>query len=259
MYGDYHTHTVFSHGSGSVRDNVSAAAALGLKEIAITDHGFGHLTYGVRRRDFSALKTAVMQCRDEFPSVKTLVGLETNLMDYDGRVDLSEEEAAALDVMICGYHKVLRPGSPRSLFGFKIPVFMCGLAHKSSAKRVVMNTDAYIKAMQRYPIDIISHPNHGMKVDLKELASAAAHYGVLLELNGKKISFDKDAAAEMLACGANFIVDSDAHSPSRVGEIGLPQAFIAEAGIPSERIANMDKRPIFRREMSANATQGGKV
>ena len=51
ILGDYHTHTVFSHGHGSIEDNVKAAIKMGLKEIAITDHGFSHNSYGVRRMD----------------------------------------------------------------------------------------------------------------------------------------------------------------------------------------------------------------
>ena len=41
IYGDYHTHTTYSHGKGRVEDNVKAAIAAGLREIAITDHGPG--------------------------------------------------------------------------------------------------------------------------------------------------------------------------------------------------------------------------
>ena len=48
MIFDYHTHTTFSHGKGSIEDNVKAAVAAGLSGIAITDHGPGHLTYGVK-------------------------------------------------------------------------------------------------------------------------------------------------------------------------------------------------------------------
>ena len=35
---DYHTHTVFSHGKGSIEDNVLSARKLGLKAVAISDH-----------------------------------------------------------------------------------------------------------------------------------------------------------------------------------------------------------------------------
>ena len=40
MIADYHTHTVYSHGTGSVLENALIAKEKGLKEIAITDHGF---------------------------------------------------------------------------------------------------------------------------------------------------------------------------------------------------------------------------
>ena len=47
FFGDYHTHTTYSHGKGSVADNARAAAAVGLKEIAITDHGLRHIIFGI--------------------------------------------------------------------------------------------------------------------------------------------------------------------------------------------------------------------
>ena len=47
MTFDFHTHTTYSHGKGSIEDNVKEAIKKGLKAIAITDHGPGHLTYGL--------------------------------------------------------------------------------------------------------------------------------------------------------------------------------------------------------------------
>ena len=44
MIFDWHTHTVYSHGKGTIEDNVRIAHERGLREIAITDHGPGHLT-----------------------------------------------------------------------------------------------------------------------------------------------------------------------------------------------------------------------
>ena len=41
LWGDYHTHTSYSHGRGTVGDMVLAAKDRGLKEVAITDHGPG--------------------------------------------------------------------------------------------------------------------------------------------------------------------------------------------------------------------------
>ena len=64
MIFDYHTHTTFSHGKGSIEDNVKAAVAAGLSGIAITDHGPGHLTYGVKRSDFPVMRAEVDRLRN---------------------------------------------------------------------------------------------------------------------------------------------------------------------------------------------------
>ena len=49
ILGDYHTHTIYSHGKGDIIDNAKAAEQLKIKTIAITDHGFGHKLYGVKK------------------------------------------------------------------------------------------------------------------------------------------------------------------------------------------------------------------
>ena len=41
LSADYHTHTPYSHGENTVLENARAAKKLRLKQIAITDHGFG--------------------------------------------------------------------------------------------------------------------------------------------------------------------------------------------------------------------------
>ena len=47
LTADYHTHTPYSHGKNTVAENVARAKELGLKEIAITDHGLTHIVFGV--------------------------------------------------------------------------------------------------------------------------------------------------------------------------------------------------------------------
>ena len=56
---DYHTHTQYSHGKDTVLDNALEAKAKGFKEIAITDHGFNHMAYGVLRKCLPELKNDI--------------------------------------------------------------------------------------------------------------------------------------------------------------------------------------------------------
>ena len=59
MIWDYHTHTIFSHGIGTIEDNVKIAIEKGLSSIAISDHGPGHLTYGVKRKNFPIMREII--------------------------------------------------------------------------------------------------------------------------------------------------------------------------------------------------------
>ena len=62
LTGDYHTHTVFSHGKGTIRENVLHARQLGLKAIAITDHGPGHNEHGMKRESVPEMRRIITAC-----------------------------------------------------------------------------------------------------------------------------------------------------------------------------------------------------
>ncbi|MDE7076840.1 MAG: PHP domain-containing protein, partial [Clostridia bacterium] len=61
LTADYHTHTPYSHGKNTVLENATAAKKLGLKEIAITDHGFNHLLFGLKRKKLSDLRAEIRE------------------------------------------------------------------------------------------------------------------------------------------------------------------------------------------------------
>ena len=82
IFGDYHTHTTFSHGKGKVLENALNAKENGLTEIAIADHGFGHLLYGMKRKDLPALRQEILDAEKE-TSEKRQKQIE---LDYDRRI-----------------------------------------------------------------------------------------------------------------------------------------------------------------------------
>ena len=51
----------------------------------------------------------------------------------------------------------------------------------------------------------------------------------------------------MAATGVRFVIDSDAHSASRVGDTKIAEEILKEASVPLEQIDNIDGRlPKFR-------------
>lgn len=245
-FGDYHTHTTFSHGTGSIEDNVLSARALGLKEIAITDHGFGHIAYGVKRAAFDEMRRQTDELSLKYPDIKILLGMECNLISSKGDVDLTEEELEKLDVVVCGFHKCAYPKSLGQAFSFDLPNLWYSCSKKASKKAVVRNTDAYIKLIEKHKIDIISHVNYAICADAVEVAKACKHFGTLLELNGKRVNMTDAEIEKAVECGVKFILNSDAHSPGKVGDISVPQSVVERLHIPADRIANYDSAPQLR-------------
>ena len=56
---DLHTHTTYSHGKGSIEDNVREAFNQGLEFVAISDHGPGHLFYGINRNEIVNMRNDI--------------------------------------------------------------------------------------------------------------------------------------------------------------------------------------------------------
>ena len=101
IFGDYHTHTTYSHGKGGIIDNAIAAKNKGLKEIAITDHGFSHKTFGIKRSD---LKNMIVDCEKatKATGVKVLLGVEENLISLDGKIDINQKDLETLQIVNAG-------------------------------------------------------------------------------------------------------------------------------------------------------------
>ncbi|MFO8059589.1 MAG: PHP domain-containing protein, partial [Bacillota bacterium] len=75
---DWHTHTIYSDGMGTVQDNARAAVGRGLRSVAVTDHGPAALTAGVWRAEvlLTALRD-VRRVREEL-DIEVLAGVEAN-------------------------------------------------------------------------------------------------------------------------------------------------------------------------------------
>ena len=247
LNADYHTHTVFSHGKGDVIDNARAAAEKGLKELGIADHGFAHPAFGLRKRKLPELKKRIENAKKE-TGVNVLLGIESNIIGTDGTTDLKPELYDDFDIFLAGVHKFVK-----YKFGTAFSLFLPNLFNSAVKKKDVpkslirRNTQTYINVIKNNPVDVITHLNFCCFADAAEVAKAAADYGTYIELNSKKVHLSDDELYEVLKTDVKFVINSDAHSPSRVGEISLVKKMLERTGFPTERIANIDGRlPEFR-------------
>lgn len=247
LTADYHTHTPYSHGKGTVVENAARAKELGMKQIGITDHGFSHLSFGLKRKKVPAL---IAECRAAAKElgIDVLVGMESNIRGESGLADITEKDYENFDLFVCGKHVFVSYESARDwrryCFGnFAVDKF----GKKPSKELIAFNTRAYINMIEKNPVDIVSHLCYLCPADAKEVAKCAADHGTYIELNAKKQHLTDDELYEVEKTGVRFVVDSDAHSVERVGDVALAEEQISRVGIPLNRIDNVDGRlPSFR-------------
>lgn len=247
LTSDYHTHTTFSHGKGRVIDNAEAAKKIGLKEIGISDHGFAHPAFGLRKRKLFSLNS---ECREatEKTGVKVLVGIESNITGRDGSVDLKPKYYDNFDIFLAGLHKFVK-FKIGTFFSVSAPDIIATYLKKKEVSKglIKRNTETFINVVKRNPVDVITHLNFFCFADVKEVGKACADYGTYIELNSKKVHLTDDEIYELLKTDVNFVIDSDAHTPGRVGEISLVEDMIKRLDFPLDRIKNIDGRiPDFR-------------
>ncbi len=247
---DYHTHTRYSHGKGTVLDNAEAALKSGLCAIAITDHGFSHPAFGMRRRKLPAMR-ADCTAAEEKTGVKVLLGIESNILGESGKIDVKPTDYDKLDIILAGVHRMVfydKLKDYRKLFFAN--AFNDLFKKEASSSLKAYNTRCYVNAIKSNPIDILTHLDFKVDCDVKVVAECCADYGTYVEINTKKIHMTSEEWNEVFSTKANFIIDSDAHTPSRVGEISLIESLEKDGvKIPYERVFNVgDRKPKFRFE-----------
>ena len=247
LTGDYHTHTPYSHGKNTVLENTMAAKKLGLKEIAITDHGFNHLLFGLKRKRLPDLRTEIEEAK-KLTGLNVLMGMEANLISVDGRTDMKESDLPAFDIYLFGVHEVLKYASFGDMYNIMLANYIAYKSGKRPSDKIVnATTRAYINAVKRNPVDILTHINYKCCCDLKEVAKACADFGTYIEINTKKRHVSAEELNLMAQTGARFVIDSDAHSADRVGDTAIAEQLLKEADIPLDLIDNIDGRyPKFR-------------
>lgn len=236
MIFDYHTHTTFSHGKGSIEDNVKEGIRKGLKEIAITDHGPGHMTYGIKRESLPVMREEINRLQKIYPEIKIYLGVEANIIDKGNNLDVLPEEMDQYDFILAGYHFGIKNCYSAANFMFRHGIGKSEKRREFLSKR---NTAMIIKAIEENNIKILTHPGDKAPVDIKAIAKACAKKGVLMEINIRHPHLTVEEIKIAAKEDVKFVISSDAHLSENVGifEDALKRA--EEAGLDIERIVNI--------------------
>lgn len=241
IVADWHTHTRYSDGRGTVEDNVRAASEKGLDEIAITDHGPRGIFIGVKDQDvYQDIKNDIDTIKGQYP-VRVLLGAEANVIDLDGSIDISPEISKEMDILLVGLHPQVMAANLGKTLGWVLPNQL-GRFNKFLRRRMRNdNTKAIVNAMYNQPVNVVTHPDLMMAVDLNEVARASANTECAMEINvGHEYNKDEVINAA-LRWGAPLIVNSDAYYPEMVGELDNGIAQLIKWNVPVEQVINAVK------------------
>lgn len=225
--GDYHTHTVYSHGKNTVEENVVAAIAKGLSRIAISEHASAHFLYGLRGEALRSLRREIDDAARKYASqIEVLMGYECNVTAY-GECDAPTENSAMFDVLLLGYHKGVLP---KDAFTRKAMFEAFSIGKGDSVKMA----ESLLIAADKHKITMLSHPCEYVRADIPTLAKGAGELGILLEINNSHVSLTVEELKEAARYGAKFIIGSDAHRKEDVGNVTRAVAAAEAAGVWAE-------------------------
>src|SRR5665648_12107 len=183
---DYHTHTVFSHGKGTIEENVKAAVENGLTGIAITDHGPGHLTYGIKRKSIPVMRAEIERLKLIYPGIEILLGIEANIIDKDNNLDITKVEAKLFDCVLAGYHFAVMGAYSLDNFGVNLVRKIVKKPFGADGAGVALlnkNTKMVIKAIMDNDIKILTHPGDKADFDIIKIGEVCASRETLMEIS----------------------------------------------------------------------------
>lgn len=220
--GDFQMHSVWSDGAESLDSIVEACLAHGHRCAGITDHSYGlpiagGMSMSQAAEQHAAIDALNQQYKGRFRMFK---GIEANIRG-DGTIDMEPDELRQFEFVVASPHSLLR--------------------------KSIDQTERMVGAVSQPGVAILGHPmgrrynnRPGVSADWERVFEAAATRRVAIEIDG---SWDRQdihyaLAAQALAQGCIFALDSDAHShPELVfSEIAIAHARLA--GIPPDRIIN---------------------
>ena len=218
---DLHCHSVAStHAYSTVKELAEGARDFGLKGFALTDHA-PNMPDSPHIWHFHNLRCLP----DEIAGVRVLKGVEANIIDTDGYLDMSAGDLEPLEWVLASFHMpVIRGFTPDEY------------------------TNAYIKLAENPWVDSIGHcTTSGFLFDYERVLKIWKEREIFPEINESSLNNRAGAlknTAELLKLCKKYevpvVVNSDAHYCGIIGVVTEAEKMLDELAFPEELIFNAD-------------------
>ena len=221
IIADTHCHTIAStHAYSSLTEVVHAASLAGLYAVAITDHG--RTMPGAPGKWYFRNLQVVPRYLE---NVLVLRGIEANVINYNGELDLDEDDLVTLNWVVASMHDVTMPQG------------------KSSVEQC---TGAWLRVAQNPHVHVIAHSgSEKFKYDYEKVIPEFGRQGKLVEINEGSFLVRKASVQNCVSIaktckkyGVPIIVNSDSHFHTSVGKFSQALAMLNEINFPEELVVN---------------------
>ncbi|WP_028864833.1 phosphatase [Psychromonas aquimarina] len=216
---DTHTHTYASgHAYSTLLENAHAAKENGLLMFCTTDHS--QSMPGAPHYWFFANQKILPRFLND---VAVIRGVETNILNIKGEIDIPLETDSHLDWVIASLHE---------------PVF--GPDDKAA------HTQALINVIKGGRIDALGHlGNPNFDFDYRAVIECAKEFNVAIEINNSSLKgasrIGSASRCFEIACiardvGAYITTGTDAHFCQQIGRLELVSDLLDKVGMPPEQV-----------------------
>ncbi len=219
---DLHCHTISSgHAYSTLEEMIQGAKRNGVKVLGISDHA-PTMPGSTHKYFFQNL----IVLPNEVDGITLLKGVEANIIDFDGTIDMTDSQMDHLDYAIASFHP------PCIDFGTKEE-----------------NTNAILNVMKIPKVKVIGHPDDSRyPLDYEKVVKAAKQEDVALEVNNSSLnpgSFREGAHGNvetfLKLCKENktkVIFGSDSHISFDVGDFHNCLDAAKRVDFPMELVVN---------------------
>ncbi len=228
IVADLHCHTIASvHAYSTIRECINKAKMLGLKAIAITDHGIG-----VNDSPPLSYFDNLISLPNYVDGIRILKGVEANIMDHEGNIDMPDSLLTKLDVVVASYHTTaVKPADMQQ------------------------HTNSYIKLANNPNVDIIGHSGSvDFPYDYERVIPIFKENNKLVEINAHTFICREKSINNCITiaklCAKHqvpIVVNSDAHSEFEMEEITPAINMLNKINFPKELILNTNIASILQR------------
>ncbi|MGH2534014.1 MAG: DNA polymerase/3'-5' exonuclease PolX [Thermomicrobiales bacterium] len=221
ILGEFHCHTTWSDGTGSVGEMADAARRRGYRFLGISDHsrslGVANGLDEVRIRE----QRIDINRANADSGIRVFAGAEVEV-HRTGELDFAADVLGNLDVVIASLHSGLR--QPRRAL-----------------------TDRLERVLRDGDVDIVAHPSGRLlerrepgDFDWDRALAVAAESGTALEINADPARLDLSAemAERALAAGCLLTINCDAHHPDGFDNLEFGIATARKGGATPDRVLN---------------------